>query len=94
MLRNFCTNVVEKVLLHKRITAFILSLLVTGFYYFGWIENVNSIFPNIISIAEAFLSVMGLVFAILTVIKEKDFFKKLERVWPQQVKSIYSDSIK
>lgn len=94
MLRNFCTNVVEKVLLHKRITAFILSLLVTGFYYIGWIENVNSIFPNIISIAEAFLSVMGLVFAILTVIKEKDFFKKLERVWPQQVKSIYSDSIK
>ena len=67
---------IEKIYLNNRIIiSFIISIIITMLYFFGFIDNIRSNIPNLVALSAAILVVITLILTILLYLNDKDSYR-------------------
>ncbi len=78
---------------HKCFIAIIISILVLVMYRIKLISNFMAVRNDLIDFSGAVLTVQSVVFAILTVIKNTEVYKSIEKSYEANIKAINQNSV-
>lgn len=86
-------SLIDWIIDHKCFIAIIISILILVMYRIKLISNFMAVRNDLIDFSGAVLTVQSVVFAILTVIKNTEVYKSIEKSYEANIKAINQNSV-